>query len=72
MTTEDSVIISDPGRSPVVVERRKDTIVIHAPRATLFLSKDEASRLAWFITGKPYIERYPVRTPAKARFETIT
>jgi hypothetical protein len=27
--------------------------------------------LAAFITGKAHIERYPVTTPAKARFEQV-
>jgi hypothetical protein len=35
------------------------------------LTGEEAERLASFITGKPYIMRHPVITPAKARFEQV-
>jgi hypothetical protein len=32
------------------------------------LTGEEADRLESFSTGKPYIMRHPVATPAKARF----
>jgi hypothetical protein len=35
------------------------------------LSSDQAARLAAFITGKPYIQRHPVATPAKARLAAV-
>jgi hypothetical protein len=35
------------------------------------LDADEAQKLAAFMTGKPYIQRHPVATPAKARFGQV-
>jgi hypothetical protein len=69
--THEQTIISDPSRhQPIVLARRDDSWVIHAPRATLFLSDDEAGRLVSALTGRAHIERYAVTTPAKARFHS--
>lgn len=63
-------IVSNPGRPPIVVQRRDDgAFWLHAPKTIVALDADEAQKLAAFITGKPYIVRYPVTTPAKARFQ---
>ena len=60
-------IVSSPGRPPIVVQRRDDgAFWLHAPKTIVALDADEAQKLAAFITGKPYIVRYPVTTPAKA------
>ena len=65
-------IVSNPGRPPIVVQRRDDgAFWLHAPKTIVALDADEAQKLAAFITGKPYIVRYPVTTPAKARFQQV-
>jgi hypothetical protein len=51
--------------------RRSGAYWIHAPKTIVALDEDEAQKLAAFITGKPYIVRYPVTTPAKARFQQV-
>ena len=59
---EDSVVISDAGRAAIVVQPRESGGAVSA---------DEASRLASFITGKPYIQRHADTTPAKARVQQV-
>lgn len=72
MPTVTEEIISNPGRPPIVAQRREDGVLwIHAPKTIVALSSDEAEKLASFITGKPYIQRHPVATPAKARFGQV-
>jgi hypothetical protein len=65
-------IISDPGRPPVVAQRREDGVLwIHAPKTIVALTADEAERLAVFIRDEARLLRYPTATPAKARFEQV-
>jgi hypothetical protein len=72
MTELTEEIISNPGRPPVVAQRRDSGAYwIHAPKTIVALDADEAQRLASFITGKPHIMRQPVTTPAKARFGQV-
>jgi hypothetical protein len=73
MTSElNEAIVSDAGRPPIAIQRRDNGAYwIHAPKTIVALDADEAQKLAAFITGKAPIERYPVTTPAKARFEQL-
>ena len=72
MTELTEEIISDPGRPPIVIQRRDNGAYwIHAPKTIVALDADEAQKLAAFITGKPYIMRHAVTTPAKARFQQV-
>ncbi|HME18083.1 MAG TPA: hypothetical protein VKG83_22040 [Mycobacterium sp.] len=72
MTELTEEIISSAGRPPIVIQRRDNgAFWLHAPRTIVALDADEAERLASFITGRPYIQRHPVATPAKARFGQV-
>ncbi len=73
MTPElNEAIVSDAGRPPIVIQRKENGAYwIHAPRTIVALDADEAQKLAAFITGRPYIQRHPVATPAKARLEQV-
>jgi hypothetical protein len=68
---QDHLIVSDPDRPPVVATRRDDggVWISNAHGNVISLSAHEAERLSSFISGRAHIERYPVTTPAKARFE---
>jgi hypothetical protein len=69
MTDLTEAIVSEPGRPPIVIQRKENGAYwIHAPRTIVALDADEAQKLATFITGRPHIQRHPVTTPAKARF----
>ena len=73
MTYElNEAIVSDAGRPPIVIQRKENGAYwIHAPKTIVALDSDEAQKLAAFITGKPYIQRHPVTSPAKARFQQV-
>ena len=60
-----------PPRTKPDKPQARDTKLLPAPKTILALDADEAQKLAAFITGKAHIERYPVTTPAKARFEQL-
>jgi hypothetical protein len=55
-----------------VAQRKENGVLwLHAPKTIVALDADEAEKLAAFITGRPYIQRHPVTSPAKARFQQV-
>jgi hypothetical protein len=70
--TDTEAILSNPGRPPVVVQRRENgAFYIHAPKTIIALTADEAERLAVFIRDEARLLRYPTTTPAKARLGQV-
>lgn len=71
MTDSDSLIISDPYRSPITAQKRQDGgVVLRGSRSMMILSEAELDRVVEFVRDEPrlgQLQRYtmtPQRPPS--------
>jgi hypothetical protein len=69
---EDSRVISDRWREPIVAQKKTDGIVLRTSKAWLLLSGAELDRLFAFLRDKPTIQRYPVQASESPQSDEMT